>query len=127
MAQNVRINREHLGGSLEELKQHLTEDPVFRVGWRLYEMAGEIGRVVATMRQRAKLTQTQLAERLGVGQSMVARLESKNPDRMPTFATVARVADVCGYEMEVILRPKRDKNDGREPLEVHSGEYVTNS
>ncbi len=127
MAQNVRINREHLGGTLEELKKHLMENPDFRLGWRLYEMAGEIGRIVSAMRKRSGLTQTQLAERLGVRQSMVAKLESKNPDRMPTFATVARVADVCGYEMEVILRPKRNNinEEGREPLEVRSRDYVT--
>jgi hypothetical protein len=124
MERNVRINRENLGGSLEELKQHLMEDPVFRVGWRLYDMAGEIGRVLAAMRQRVGLTQEALSERLGVKQSMIARLESKNPDRMPTFATVARFADVCGYEMEVVLRPKEDHNDGRESFKIHSREYV---
>jgi DNA-binding XRE family transcriptional regulator len=124
MDRNVRINREHLGGSLEELKQRLMEEPVFRLGWRLYDMAGEIGRVATQMRRRAKLTQTELADRLGVRQSMVSRLESDHPDRMPTFATVARVADACGYEMEVVLRPKSDYREGREPLEIHSRDYV---
>jgi transcriptional regulator with XRE-family HTH domain len=101
------------------------EDADFRVGWRLYEMAGEFGRVVTTMRERAGLTQIRLAERLGVGQSLVARLESKHPDRMPTVATLARVADKCGYEMDIIFRPKSD-TEGRLPLEIHSRDYVAN-
>ena len=66
-----------------------------------------------------------IAERLGVRQSMVARLESRQPDRMPTFATVARVADVCGYEMEVVLRRKRENHEEERQFEVRSRDFVT--
>src|SRR5260221_4117714 len=105
MANRVKINPEYIGkGTLSDLKQELMEDPDFRLGWKLHDMAVEIGRLVSEMRKKAGLTQAQLAEKLGVSQALIARLESDHPERMPTFATIARVVKMCGYEMEGIFR-----------------------
>lgn len=43
-------------------------------------------------RKKANLTQQQLAEKSGVRQAVISRLEH-NPDAQPTFDTVVRLAD----------------------------------
>lgn len=104
MARHRNVDPKHIGGDLFDLKQELMEDPGFRLGWKLFDMAAEIGRLASEMRKKAGFTQLQLASRLDVDQSLIARLESENPRRMPTFATVARIAGACGYDMEVVFR-----------------------
>lgn len=49
------------------------------------------------MRQRAGLSQTELARRLGTAQSAVARWESGSVS--PRVATLCRIAKACGQEL----------------------------
>jgi DNA-binding XRE family transcriptional regulator len=100
------VNRERLGGSIDELREELRAEPDYRLARRLHDMAVMIGRRVASMRTEADLTQAKLADRLGVDQSLIARLEAKNPTRVPTLYTIARVADACGYDVDLVFRPK---------------------
>ncbi|MHB8691388.1 MAG: helix-turn-helix domain-containing protein [Solirubrobacteraceae bacterium] len=54
-------------------------------------------------RRAAGLTQASLASRLGVPQSVVARLET--PGSNPTWNTVSKALDACGRELWVRPRP----------------------
>jgi transcriptional regulator with XRE-family HTH domain len=60
--------------------------------------------VIRDARRAAGLTQTSLASRLGVPQSVISRLEQ--PGSNPTWETVARVLHVTGHELS-IDRPRR--------------------
>ncbi|MBD2608208.1 helix-turn-helix transcriptional regulator [Scytonema hofmannii FACHB-248] len=53
------------------------------------------------VRKQAGLTQEQLAERLGVGQSWVSKLESANNDR--TFESVIAYLEALGAKLELSL------------------------
>jgi predicted RNase H-like HicB family nuclease/DNA-binding XRE family transcriptional regulator len=53
-------------------------------------------------RQRARLTQGELALRAGVTQQQIAKLE--HPDENPSIGTLAKVADALGLELEVSFR-----------------------
>jgi transcriptional regulator with XRE-family HTH domain len=55
--------------------------------------------LIRAARREARLTQAELAERLGTTQSVVARLE--RPDANPTLATVERALDAAGYALEL--------------------------
>ena len=59
-------------------------------------------------RQAAGLTQAQVAERMGVPQSSVARLESSAGSRRhaPSLATLRRYADALGCDLHLSLAPK---------------------
>ena len=59
-------------------------------------------------RQAAGLTQAQVAERMGVPQSSVARLESSAGSRKhaPSLATLRRYADALGCDLHLSLAPK---------------------
>jgi transcriptional regulator with XRE-family HTH domain len=60
------------------------------------------GKVVREARKRAGLTQAELAERLGISQPTVARLES--PRSNPTLSTLSRAVAATGNELELNLR-----------------------
>lgn len=59
-------------------------------------------------RQAAGMTQADVAERMGVAQASVARLESSAGSRKhaPSLATLRRYADAVGCELRITLAPK---------------------
>ena len=58
-------------------------------------------------------TQAQLAEELGVTQQAVAKLE--DPDRSIEVATLARLAEVLGFELTVLMTSRKTERMVREP------------
>lgn len=102
----VTINREKLGGSFRPLRDELKADPDYGLAVKLHRLSADIGRRIAAIRKEVGFTQVKVAEKLGVDQSLIARLESKNPARVPTLLTIARVADACGYDVDVVLKPR---------------------
>src|SRR4051794_32466899 len=56
------------------------------------------------LRQRASITQADLALRLGTTQSAVARMEAGQP-RM-NLSAVRRVAEALGYDAELVIRER---------------------
>ncbi|MGH2895281.1 MAG: helix-turn-helix domain-containing protein [Solirubrobacteraceae bacterium] len=59
--------------------------------------------ILKQARTAARLTQQQLAERLGTTQSAVARLES--PRSNPRIATLERALRACGMQMSLTAQP----------------------
>lgn len=87
--------------TLKELKERLMEDPAFQ---EEYERADdEFALIEALVRARtaAKLTQVELARRLGTTQSAIARLEGGRVS--PSFATLRRYAAATGTRLTVRL------------------------
>jgi predicted transcriptional regulator len=61
-----------------------------------------IGPRLLAARRRAGLSQRELADRTGVPQSTIARIESGVVD--PRIGTVAKLLDACGESIEVTRR-----------------------
>ena len=57
---------------------------------------------IADLRERAGLTQTQFAEKVGVSRGVVWHWE--NGDSAPTSARIPRVADVLGVAIDELFR-----------------------
>lgn len=57
-------------------------------------------------RREAGLTQAQVAERMGIKQSSLARIESSlgSKKHSPTLATLRKYAEACGKQLEIRLR-----------------------
>jgi DNA-binding XRE family transcriptional regulator len=57
-------------------------------------------------RRDAGLTQAQVAERMGIKQSALARIESSltNKQHSPSLATLRKYAEACGKRLEFSLR-----------------------
>lgn len=69
-------------------------------------------------RRSAKLTQAELADRIGTTQPVVARLERL--DSNPTLSTLERALEAAGYELELRAVPRQpgsvDESQIRERL-----------
>ncbi len=73
-----------------------------------------LGELLAA-RQRAGMTQADVAERMGIAQASVARLESSAGSRKhaPSIATLRRYADAVDCELHLTLTPKRERTRKR--------------
>lgn len=81
--------------------------------------------LVRTARRGAGLTQQALAQRLGVSQAAVARLESGRAN--PTVATLDRVMRTTGHRLELQAVPARPEVDStllREALTMTPAERL---
>ena len=86
---------------LKDLKKRFMEDAEFREEYGRID--DEFRLIVALVRARtaAKLTQAELARRLGTTQSAIARLEGGGVS--PSFATLRRYAEATGTRLTVGL------------------------
>jgi transcriptional regulator with XRE-family HTH domain len=67
-------------------------------------------RLIREARRRARITQAELAARLGTKQPVIARWETGG--RSPSFDTVQNAIRACGFEMESRLTPRDIDQDG---------------
>lgn len=81
-----------------ELKRKL-KDPVFRAGFEKEYQKVKIACDIAILRDKNKLTQKQLAEKLKVSQAAVARIEGG--DQNLTIATLQKIGKVFGKKLSV--------------------------
>lgn len=88
---------------LTDLKKRLMEDPEFRKEYARVDEEFELIEALVRARTAAKLTQAELAKRLGTTQSAVARLEGGRVS--PSFATLRRYAEATGTRLTVGLVP----------------------
>jgi len=86
------------------LAEHL-RDPEFREEWERTAVARWLAVEVAHFRAEHDLSQRQLAERLGVHQSDVARMETG--EHTPTLDRLIRVAKGLDIELMIDICPQR--------------------
>ena len=74
-------------------------------GYRAAKEAYEVGVRVRNAREKAGVSQAELARRIGSTQPAIARLEAGGCK--PNMGTLSRIADALGLELRVELRAKR--------------------
>lgn len=84
------------------------KDPAFKAGYDALEDEYVALNELLRARTSAGMTQSDVAERMGVAQSSVARLESSAGSRKhaPSLATLRRYADAVGCDLQIALKPK---------------------
>lgn len=83
-----------------DYKAAALQDPEVRAAYEAMAPEFELAKSMIRARLAKKLTQKQLAEKAGVSQTVITRLESG--DSNPTFATINRVAQALGKELRLI-------------------------
>ena len=73
-----------------QLEKHL-KDEEFRLYFEAAEAKRIIAQEIATLRKAQKISQAELAERIGTKQQSIARLENPNDKRMPSLEFLERV------------------------------------
>jgi ribosome-binding protein aMBF1 (putative translation factor) len=87
----------------ELIAEQLRTDPAFRAEWERTALARAVAVAVVHYRAERDLSQRDLAERLGMKQPQVARLELGEVN--PSMDTLMRVASRLGIEITIDVRP----------------------
>ncbi len=66
-----------------------------------------IGKALKYMRKNQNLKQDNLAESLNISQQNLSRYE--NEQRIVSFDTIEKIANVCGYEIYFINKKTKEK------------------
>ena len=90
-----------MGRRLEDKHKELLNDPGYKKAYAELEEEFLIAKALIEARKSAKLTQKQVADRMGTTQSVVARMESGKP--LPSLKSVARYAAAVNSKIELKL------------------------
>ena len=93
----------------EVVAPKLKNDPEFRRAYEQRRFIHETALAVRQLREKAGLTQVELAKRVGVSQPVIARLEKGQDQRAPRFETLRRIGEVFGRQVEVVFSNKKSK------------------
>ncbi|MEQ8746743.1 MAG: helix-turn-helix transcriptional regulator [Pyruvatibacter sp.] len=85
--------------TLEAYRKKALTDPAIKAEYDRLAPEFRIARAIIDARKTAKLTQGDLATRMGTTQSAIARMESGR--QMPSTTTLMKVAEATGTELLV--------------------------
>ncbi len=83
----------------QKLKEELLKDPEVRAEYEALKPEYEVIRALINARLEQNLTQAQLAERTGIRQSNISRIE--NGTCSPTIATLQQLASGMGKQLHI--------------------------
>jgi ribosome-binding protein aMBF1 (putative translation factor) len=93
-------------------KKHLDEsmkDPAFKKAWHDLDSEFELLESMLKAREKAGLTQEELAVKIGTRQPALSRLE-RGGFRNASVDTLRKIADVLDARLVIKLQPKRIKH-----------------
>jgi transcriptional regulator with XRE-family HTH domain len=64
-------------------------------------LINQIAKMITQVRQKAKLTQQELADKAGTTQPVVARLESGSDERIPSLELLTRLAAAANAKLKI--------------------------
>jgi len=85
------------------ISEQLRTDPEFRAEWERTALARAVAVAIVRYRTEHDLSQRELAERLGMKQPQVARLELGEVN--PSMDTLLRISAQLGIEFTIDVRP----------------------
>ena len=93
----------------DELKTRALSQPGVKAEYEALEPEFSLLRKMLAARQKAGLSQAQIAERMGTKSSAVARLESSlgNGRHSPSLATLRKYAEAVDCRLEITLIPRQ--------------------
>jgi transcriptional regulator with XRE-family HTH domain len=111
----------------EQLLERHLRDPEFRAQWERLAPARAVANRLILYRADHGLTQTALAQLLGMSQSTIARLEIG--EHIPTLPTLLKLLEVLDLEIMVTMTPAGQHRNGsaQELPEGRITEQITTS
>ena len=95
---------------MSELRDYINEqlkDPEFKKEWDNLEPDMEVVRAMIKARTAQNLTQKDLAEKTGINQANISKLENGNMN--PSLKLLKRLADGLGMNLRIEFVPKNSK------------------
>ena len=90
---------------LQELTNKLMQDPDFKKEYEALQPEMNITRAILDARIRAGMTQMELAEKSGISQADICRLEKGT--RNPSIALLKRLAEAMDSTLRIEFVPKK--------------------
>ena len=90
--------------TLKDIKRELLANPATQAAYESQAAEFDMARELIAARSRAGLTQSDVAQRMGTTQSVIARLEGGK--RIPSMRTVQRYAQAVGGRAVVRIEPQ---------------------
>lgn len=84
----------------KDIKKEILKDPQVKAEYDALAPEYELAASLIQARIDRKMTQAELAEKAGLSQVMIARLESGTSN--PTYSTIARVAHALDKELKLV-------------------------
>ena len=91
--------------TLQQLKAEQMQDPVFAEDYERIQPEMDVIRAIVEARTSQNLTQKELAERTGIHQADISKLE--NGTRNPSVNLLKRLADGMGMTLKIEFVPKK--------------------
>jgi len=91
---------------MDDFEKHLAEqlkDPAFRAEWDTIQPALAVAQAMIDAREQSGMTQQQLAEKTGIAQEDISRLE--NGSSNPSIRTLQRLANGMGMTLKIEFQP----------------------
>lgn len=89
------------GVSFAEVKEQAFKNPDVMAAYLAEKKEEELQELLADMRRRAGINSTQVAERMGITQPAVSKLE-KNASKA-SISTLERYAAACGASIRIVM------------------------
>ena len=91
--------------TLQQVKAEQMQDPVFAKEYEAIQPAMDVIRAIVEARISQNLTQKELAERTGINQADISKLE--NGTRNPSVNLLKRLAEGMGMTLKIEFVPKK--------------------
>ena len=75
----------------------------FAVEYKRELLINAIAELIVKLRKNKRLTQAQLAAKIGTTQSVIARLESGHDSRIPSLDVLARIAEATHTKINIVF------------------------
>lgn len=95
---------------MSELREYINDqlkNPEFKKEWENLEPEMEVIRAMIKTRTEQNLTQKELAEKTGINQANISKLENGNMN--PSIKLLKRLADGLGMNLHIEFVPKNSK------------------
>ena len=91
--------------SYNDVKKRFLAAPEFRKEYEALRPEFELIESIIKRRGELKMSQEELAAKVGTGQAAVSRLESGNAN--PTLTSLVEIAQALDSDLHIVLEPKR--------------------
>lgn len=95
------MKNKHLESARDYVEKKL-KSPALHLLFEEERAKSEIARLIRTARERAGLTQRELAKKAHTTQAVIARLEIGSDQRMPSLNLISRLLRASGARLELI-------------------------
>jgi ribosome-binding protein aMBF1 (putative translation factor) len=93
--------------SLDQLVKKYSKNSDFKIAYEEHRFYLQVAHLIRDLREKAGMSQAEVAKKARVSQPMIARLERGDDNRTPTIETINRILTILGYHLVLEVRRAR--------------------